>query len=65
MFLKLSPLILLVVAAAAIILRVVGVLGGVAVSVILAVVIVCGIAIGIYRSRGSRDTKSERSSTAS
>lgn len=61
MLLKLSPLILLVVAIAAIVLRVSGVLGGVAVSVILAVVIVLGIVIGVYRSR---NTKSERSSTA-
>jgi hypothetical protein len=54
MLLKLSPLILLIVAIAAIILRVSGVLGSISSTVILAVVIVCGIAIGFYRSHSSR-----------
>jgi hypothetical protein len=62
MLLKLSPLILLVIAIGAIVLRMNGILGGMAVSVVLAVVIVGGILIGIYRSRSSRNTK--RSSTA-
>jgi hypothetical protein len=51
MLLKFSPLILLIIAIGAIALRMSGALGDVAVTVILAVVIVCGIAIGVYRSR--------------
>lgn len=53
MLLKLSPLILLVIAVVAIILRSVGTLNNLATTIVLALVILVGIAIGVYRSRNS------------
>lgn len=60
MLLKFSPFILLVIAVAAIILRSVGLLGNLAASIVLAIVILGGIAIGVYRSVNSRKAKSSR-----
>lgn len=60
MLLKSSPFILLAVAVIAIILRSVGAIDGLATSIILAIVILAGIAIGIYRSKNSRKAKSPR-----
>jgi hypothetical protein len=60
MLLKLSPLILLVIAVAAIILREVGLLGDMTASIVLAILIVSAIAIGVYRSVKSRKAKSSQ-----
>jgi hypothetical protein len=60
MLLKFSPFILLAIAVAAIILRSVGLLDSLATSIILAIVILGGIAIGVYRSVNSRKAKSSR-----
>jgi hypothetical protein len=58
MLLKLSPVILLVIAVAAIILRSVGLFGNLTTSIVLAIVILAGIAIGVYRSASSRKARS-------
>jgi len=60
MLLKLSPLILLVIAVAAITLRSVGLLGDLTTSIVIAILIVIAIAIGIYRSVKSRKAQSSR-----
>lgn len=60
MLLKSSPIILLAIAVIAIILGSVGAIGGLTTSIILAIVILCGIGIGIYRSLNSRKTKSSQ-----
>jgi hypothetical protein len=60
MLLKLSPFILLVIVVAAIILRTVGLLDNLAASIVLAIVILGGIAIGVYRSVNSRKAKSSQ-----
>lgn len=60
MLLKLSPFILLVIAVAAIILRSVGLLGDLTVSIVLAILILSATAIGVYRSVMSRRAKSSR-----
>lgn len=60
MLLKFSPFILLVIAAAAVILREVGLLGDLAVSIVLAILILSAITIGVYRSIKSRKAKSSR-----
>lgn len=60
MLLKSSPIILLAIAIIAIILGSVGAIGGLAMSIILAIVILCGIGIGIYRSVNSRKAKSSQ-----
>jgi len=58
MLLKLSPVILLVIAVAAIILRSVGLFDSLTTSIVLAIVILAGIAIGVYRSASSRKARS-------
>lgn len=58
MLLKSSPFVLLAIAIIAIILRSVGAIGGLATSIILVIVILCGIGIGIYRSMNSRKARS-------
>lgn len=60
MLLKSSPFILLAIAIIAIIFRSVGAIGGLATSIILAIVILSGIAIGVYRSVNSRKAKSSQ-----
>jgi hypothetical protein len=60
MLLKFSPFILLVIAAAAIILREVDLLGDLAAWIVLAILILSAIAIGVYRSVKSRKAKSSR-----
>jgi hypothetical protein len=60
MLLKLSPYILLTIAVAAIILRSVDLLGNLSTSVVLAIVILGGIAIGVYRSVSSRKSNSRQ-----
>ena len=60
MLLKSSPFVLLAIAVIAIILRSVGVIGGLATSIILAIVILAGISIGVYRSMNSRKAKSSQ-----
>ncbi|GAA0945145.1 hypothetical protein [Pseudonocardia zijingensis] len=54
MLLKLSPLILMVIAGAAIILRSAGLLGDLITSIVVAILILIAIAIGIYRSVKAR-----------
>jgi hypothetical protein len=56
MLLKYSPFILLAIAVAAIILRSVDLLDNLTVSIVLAIVILSGIAIGVYRSRKARSS---------
>jgi hypothetical protein len=58
MLLKLSPLILLVIAVAAIILRSVGILSDLTTSIAIAILIVIAIAIGVYRSVRARKASS-------
>jgi uncharacterized membrane protein len=58
MLLKLSPVILLVIAVAAIILRSVGLFDSLTTSIVLSIVILAGIAIGVYRSASSRKARS-------
>ena len=60
MLLKFSPLILLVIAVTVIVLRSVGMLGDLTVSIVLAVLILSATAIGVYRSAMSRKAKSSR-----
>lgn len=60
MLLKLSPYILLTIAVAAIILRSVDLLGNLPTSVVLAIVILGGITIGVYRSVSSRKSNSQQ-----
>jgi hypothetical protein len=57
MLLKFSPFILLVIAVAAIILRSVGLLGDLTVSIILAILILSATAIGVYRSRKTKSSR--------
>jgi hypothetical protein len=57
MLLKYSPFILLAIAVAAIILRSVGLLDNLTVSIVLAVVILGGIATGVYRSRKAESSR--------
>ena len=58
MLLKLAPYILLAIAVVAIVLRSVDMLGNLSTSIVLAIVIVIGIAIGVYRSLNSRKANS-------
>jgi hypothetical protein len=60
MLLKLSPFILLVIAVAVIILRSVGLLGDLAAAIVLAILVLGGIAIVLYRSVNSRKARSSR-----
>jgi membrane protein implicated in regulation of membrane protease activity len=60
MLLKLSPLILLLIAGAAIILRSVGLLGDLTTSIVIAILIVIAIAIGVYRSVKTRKANSSQ-----
>jgi hypothetical protein len=58
--LKLSPYILLTIAVAAIILRSVDLVGNLTTSIVLAIVILSGIAIGVHRSANARKARSAR-----
>ncbi len=58
MLLKFAPLILLLIAAAAIILRSIDMLGDLTVSIVMAILILTAITIGVYRSVKPRKTSS-------
>jgi hypothetical protein len=60
MLLELSPFNLLVIAVAVIILRSVGLLGDLAAAIVLAILVLGGIAIVLYRSVNSRKARSSR-----
>lgn len=61
MLLKLSPYILAVIALTALILRSANLIDNLTASIVLAAVILSGIAIGVHRSRNSRKARSSDS----